>query len=225
VSISPPTAPPAAESAYRHVKELILSDQLTGGTMISEGEIATRLSVSRTPVREAFLRLEAEGWLRLYPKRGALVVPVGPGEAQAVIDARLLIEGHAVEAVAGGEDEPRARLVARLGESVERQRAALAEGDLDAYSYRDAEFHLMIVSAGGNPLLMGFYGTLRDRQRRMVARSLWRGEGHARAFVDSHEQLAGLIAAGDATAFHDALCVHLHEAHLPQLAAEARAAR
>jgi DNA-binding GntR family transcriptional regulator len=221
----PPVAPPAAETAYRHVKELVLSDRLTGGTMISEGEIAAQLSVSRTPVREAFLRLEAEGWLRLYPKRGALVVPVGPGEAQAVLDARLLIEVHAAEAIAATSDDERARLVARLAESGEQQRQALDAGDLDAYSTHDAAFHQLIVAAGGNPLLTDFYGTLRDRQRRMVARSLWRDQARARTFVDGHARLADLIAAGDVAGFRDALRDHLHEAHLPQRAAEALAAR
>ena len=52
--------------------------------------------MSRTPVREAFLRLEAEGLLRLFPKRGALVVPVSPAEVEAVLEARELVEGHAV---------------------------------------------------------------------------------------------------------------------------------
>ncbi|NKS66646.1 GntR family transcriptional regulator, partial [Rhodococcus hoagii] len=55
---------------------MILSGALPGGELISEGEIASRMGSSRTPVREAFLRLEAEGWMRLYPKRGALIVPI-----------------------------------------------------------------------------------------------------------------------------------------------------
>ena len=81
--------------------------------MVSEGDVAGELAMSRTPVREAFLRLAAEGWLRLFPKRGALVVPVAPGEAEAVVDARLLLESHAVDLVATGPDDGRrARLVA-----------------------------------------------------------------------------------------------------------------
>ena len=79
--------PAAAETAYQHTKRHILTGGLPAGTMLSEGEIAGQLGLSRTPVREAFLRLETEGWLRLYPKRGALVVPVAPGEAEAVVEA------------------------------------------------------------------------------------------------------------------------------------------
>lgn len=185
--------------------------------MISEGEIAGQLSLSRTPVREAFLRLEAEGWLRLYPKRGALVVPVGPGEAQSVLDARLLLETHAVESV----EDPgnRRRLAELLNASVQRQRAALTTGDLDAYSEHDLEFHLTIVAAGENPLLTSFYVTLRERQRRMVARSLWRDERHASAFINDHQHLADLVADGAAEDFRAALRRHLQDAHLPERAA------
>ena len=94
-----PTRESAAERVYGEVKELILTNGIAGGELISEGEIAQRCSVSRTPVREAFLRLEAEGWMRLYPKRGALVVPVGQSEARDVVDARLLLEGHALSLI------------------------------------------------------------------------------------------------------------------------------
>ena len=63
----------AADAAYAKVKERILDGDLAGGTMVSEGTIADELGMSRTPVREAFLRLQVEGWMRLYPKRGALI--------------------------------------------------------------------------------------------------------------------------------------------------------
>jgi DNA-binding GntR family transcriptional regulator len=213
-----PSAPPAAaEVAYQYTKRLILDDRLPGGTMISEGEIAGQLSLSRTPVREAFLRLEAQGWLRLYPKRGALVVPVGPGEAQSVVDARLLLETHAVQSIV--DPGSRERLAERLSASVQRQREALGAGDLDAYSEHDLEFHLTMVAAGENPLLTAFYLTLRERQRRMVARSLWRDEQHARAFIDDHQHLADLVADGATEDFAEALRRHLHAAHLPERAA------
>lgn len=54
--------PSAAERAYRHLKQAILEQVYPGGLLISEGEIAEAAGVSRTPVREALLRLEAEGW-------------------------------------------------------------------------------------------------------------------------------------------------------------------
>src|SRR5690349_25014918 len=87
----------AGERAYRHVKEQILSGELPGGELLSEGEVAAALGMSRTPVRGAFAQLEAEGYLRTYPKRGAIVTPISPREAEEVMEARWVIERHALE--------------------------------------------------------------------------------------------------------------------------------
>ena len=213
------TTPSVAEIAYRFVKDLVLNDRVAGGSMITEGEIAGQLAVSRTPVREAFLRLEAEGWLRLYPKRGAVVVPIAAGEAQAVVDARLLLEVHAVESLT--DPEQRARLRAALEGLIAAQSDALDRGDLESYSDHDTAFHLAIVAAGANPLLTSFCVSLRERQHRMTARSLWRDVDRARGFVRGHARLAALIGAGDARGFGDELRGHLRDAHLSERAADA----
>ncbi|HEY0186140.1 MAG TPA: GntR family transcriptional regulator [Cellulomonas sp.] len=207
-------APPAAEVAYQHVKDALLTGRLHGGEMVSEGDVAGELAMSRTPVREAFLRLATEGWLRLFPKRGALVVPVAPGEAEAVLDARLLLESHAVETVVAGPAPARARLAARLRALVEAQRAAVAAGDLAGYAEQDAAFHQAIVAAGGNGLLTGFAVTLRERQRRMIALSVGSGGERAPGFMDGHDSLVAAIDAGDADGFRARLAEHLRSAHL-----------
>src|SRR6201993_618300 len=91
----------AKDRAHDYVKRQVLTGAFPGGELISEGEVAAALGMSRTPVREAFLRLEAEGLLRLYPQRGALVVPASPDEVRAVIEARLVLEQFAATKVVG----------------------------------------------------------------------------------------------------------------------------
>ena len=65
--------PSHAGRVYQHLKRAILEQVHPGGTLLTEAEIADAVGVSRTPVREALLRLESEGLVALYPKRGALV--------------------------------------------------------------------------------------------------------------------------------------------------------
>jgi DNA-binding GntR family transcriptional regulator len=84
----------ASAQAYQYAKERLLDGRFASGTLLSENELARQLGISRTPVREAFLQLEAEGMLELYPRRGALVTPISPSESDDVLEARLLIEGH-----------------------------------------------------------------------------------------------------------------------------------
>src|SRR4051812_34745905 len=89
----------AAERAYGFTKARILDGRFGGGLLITEGDIGADVGVSRTPVREAFLRLESEGLLRLYPKRGALVVAVSPDEVEMVMETRLLVERFAIDKI------------------------------------------------------------------------------------------------------------------------------
>src|SRR3954453_19488157 len=94
----------ATRRAHAHLKaQLLDGTRYPDGTLLSEGEIAKELGMSRTPVREACLQLEAEGLLKLYPKRGALVVAISPREIDELFEARLLVERHAL-----GVAEPKA---------------------------------------------------------------------------------------------------------------------
>ena len=96
--------------------------------------------MSRTPVREAFLRLEAEGLLRLYPQRGALVVPVSSEEAHAVLEARLVLEQFAAAKVIGRGPGACAAAFERLSAELQRQREAAAMSDLQEFSRPTAPF-------------------------------------------------------------------------------------
>src|ERR671939_1868436 len=89
----------ATTRVYQHLKRAILEQLHPGGTLLTEAEVAEAVGVSRTPVREALLRLESEGLVALYPKRGALVLPVSAQEIADVIEARTLVEVHAAERV------------------------------------------------------------------------------------------------------------------------------
>lgn len=202
----------AAEAVYRHVKDRVLTGELGGGQMVSEGEVATALEVSRTPVREAFLRLEVEGWLRLFPRRGALVVPIAPHEIEEVLDARALVEGHAAADVVGRPDDL-ARLLTDLDDAIDRQQRAHDAHDLPGYTEADAEFHQLVADAGRNSLLAGFYRTLRERQRRMTAESVRGRSAAAGTVLDEHRRLRELLAAGDVDGFAAALHDHLDNTH------------
>lgn len=196
----------AADRAYAFVKQQIITDAYPGGTLISEGEVSAAVEVSRTPVREAFLRLEVEGWLRLYPKRGALVVPVSAAEIRDVLDARLAIEQHATRTViqAGQHHELAAELRAILGEG-----SPDAPLEASRFTELDRQFHCVLVDAARNRLLTDFYATLRDRQLRMGTSALRRDPGRYDTILAEHAALTDLIDAGDAEAAADTLVAHL----------------
>ena len=190
----------ASERAYQHVKERVLDGTLPGGELISENEIAEALGMSRTPVRAAFGQLEAEGLLRLYPKRGALVVPVSAQETEAVMETRWVIERYAIE-----------RVVADPGDVPERLReAADAQDALEGADFVEADraFHRTLVAGTNNPILLTLYDSLRDRQRRMGAAAARTADRRART-ISEHHALADALAAGNSAQALQVLRTHL----------------
>lgn len=200
---------PTSQRAYDYAKERILDGILAGGELISEGTVAAALGISRTPVREAFLRLEAEGLLRLYPKRGAVVVPVSAKEVEAVLETRELIESFAAEKVSSLGAEALEQLVGRLREQLREQKQLREAGDGKAFVAADQVFHQLIVTAADNPILLDLYAGLRDRQQRMGLFAVFHDHDRLRATNHEHVELVDLLERGDVTAYRAALRGHL----------------
>jgi DNA-binding GntR family transcriptional regulator len=193
------------ERAYAYTKQRVLDATYAGGDLLTEGEVAGALGISRTPVREAFLRLEGEGLLRLYPKRGALVVPVSAGEVEAVMETRTLVERFAfAKAIARGAD-----VVGAMRAEIARQEEYAAAGDLDGFVEADRAFHTVLVAAAGNPIVLGVDESLRDRQQRMGITALRREPRRLGQILDEHRALADAVADGDAERVLERLDAHL----------------
>jgi DNA-binding GntR family transcriptional regulator len=201
-------SPPAPDRVYAHVKAGILGHRYPAGELLTEGELATEVGVSRTPVREALLRLEAEGLLRLYPKRGALVVPVTADEARNVLEARAVIEAWAApRAVAAG-----AALVTRLEPLFEQMRAHCRAGDTRPFVEADRAFHEAVVDSAGNAILSRLYTSLRDRQLCMSEAAISAAETRMATALGQHEALLAALRDGDAETFTARTAEHVETA-------------
>jgi DNA-binding GntR family transcriptional regulator len=165
--------------------------------------------MSRTPVREAFLRMEAEGLLRLYPQRGALVVPVSPDEVRSVIEARLVLEQYAARKVVGRGPAARAALFERLSAELQRQREAAAASDWREFLASDRAFHAITLDESGNAILCGFYATLRDRQMRMIGESAQREQDRVTTILHEHLAIGEALRDGDLDRALQAVQTHL----------------
>ncbi len=199
----------AKDRALDYVKAQVLTGAFPGGELISEGDVATALGMSRTPVREAFLRLEAEGLLRLYPQRGALVVPVSPDEVRAVMEARLVLEQFAATKVVARGPAACAVAFERLSSELQRQRDAAARTDWREFLDADRAFHAITLGESGNAILSGFYSSLRDRQMRMIGESALRDPHRVTTIMDEHRTIAEALRDGDAQRALQAVQTHL----------------
>ncbi len=200
----PVKQPPAADRVYAYVKRGVLERRYEGGTLLTEGELAEAVGVSRTPVREALLRLEVEGLIRLYPKKGALVLPVSAQEIADVVETRQLVEAHATRKAVPAPPS----LIARLEELLEQQKRQAAAGDLAEVAVSDRTFHAEIVRCGGNEILSRLYDQLRDRQLRMGVAVMHAHPDRIAKTLTEHEEILGALRSGDAEAAVE--IVHRH---------------
>jgi DNA-binding GntR family transcriptional regulator len=206
----------AVDRAYKYVKAEIMSRRTVAHDVLSEGQVAAAVGVSRTPVREALLLLQAEGMLRLLPKRGALVLPVTTEQMKDLIETRRLVESFAVRKVIAGSHV--ATLGLALHAHLQIMRDAMARGDGLAYVGADRAFHAEIVAASGNSILTEVYAALRDRQLRMGAVNLLDEHPSAtdtarmRATLVEHERIAAAIASRRVREAEAAVQEHLDRA-------------
>jgi DNA-binding GntR family transcriptional regulator len=197
----------AADRAYVHTKERILGGEYEQGRLIGEGEVSDAVGVSRTPVREAFLRLEAEGLLQLYPKRGALVVPISAADVEDVMETRLLIEQFAIARVI----ELDLDLSDRLAAVIAAQESHADAGDAVAFVDADREFHRVFVAATGNAILLRTHDSLRDQQNRMGLAALSAGSERTRRIIDQHRAIVAAVRRRDSAQAESLIDHHLDE--------------
>lgn len=208
----------AADRVYEYAKAGILGRRFASHDLLTEGDLAAAVGVSRTPVREALLRLQSDGLIRLLPKRGALVLPVTSDEMADVIETRRLIETFAVRKAIGAGD---AGLAGRLETDIARMRQAARDRAARDYAEADRDFHDQIVAATGNAILTTLYRSLRDRQLRMGVVNLLdestgavdtAGAARMRANIADHEAILAAIAARSVRAGEAAVAAHLERA-------------
>lgn len=202
----------AAERTYQVIRRQILDGGHAPGTMLGEAALATEIGVSRTPVRVALARLQDEGWIRIYPKRGAVVQGIDERTIAELADARYLLETTAVERV---PEALRQRLASSFDELITQQRAAFAEADVARFIELTLEFHRGFVEAGDSQVMLEMYSLLSDRHRF----ALFMNSSHLLARCDEiiaeHEKLVEHLRSGDAAAFADTLRGHIAENSSP----------
>ncbi len=155
---------PASERAYRRLKQLILDNEIAAGSQMLELEAAARLGMSRTPVREAMVRLEQEGMVELRPRHGMRVLPISPDALAEIYEILTALEGMAAEAAARKGASP--EQLAALQEAVDEMEEALAAEDLLRWSQADARFHRQLVELAANRRLAAIVEQVSDQAHR-----------------------------------------------------------
>ncbi|OBJ28982.1 GntR family transcriptional regulator [Mycolicibacter heraklionensis] len=194
----------SAQRAHALIRAGILSGEFPAGDMLSESTLAASMSMSRTPVRAALGRLQDEGLVRIYPKRGALVRELTVDEIRQSDQVRHAFECAGVQL---GSLDARQLLSARLQENLDGQEQALHRRDYPGFAALAMQFHRAFVELADNATMLAFYDRLQDRQHLSIVRnSTVRGQPDL--VLAEHRSLLKDAEAGDWTAFSTRLREH-----------------
>jgi DNA-binding GntR family transcriptional regulator len=186
----------AAEKAYNVLRSGIIEGTFPPGSRITEQEIASKVEVSRTPVREAMRRLQAEGLLEFAPHQSPMVRAWSDADAEEIFELRTLLEAYAAERAAGHATEDE---IARIRALAEAQQAEVEDqriGYLERIADLNEQFHKTLYAAAGSERLRSILGSLADAPLVFeVFRDYSQDELHRSA--RHHLEIALAIKAGD----------------------------
>ncbi|MBV9078709.1 MAG: GntR family transcriptional regulator [Methylobacteriaceae bacterium] len=195
----------AAAAIARTLRDEIVAMRLLPGAPLSDRELALRFGVSRTPLREALIRLAEEGLVEIRPQSGTAVARIPLGAIPEAVVIRQALEGATVElAAARGPELGTDRLAATIA----RQEACAAASDQDSFHEADEAFHETVAALSGHP---GIWRVVRqakrqiDRCRRLTLPAL----GRMGQVIAEHRIILGAIEAGDVPAAREAMRAHL----------------
>jgi DNA-binding GntR family transcriptional regulator len=183
----------AARAAYAWLRGEVLAARLRPGQTISENEIAARLGVSRTPVREAIIRLEGEGLVTVRPQVGTVVAPI---DLDAVADGQFLreaIECRTARLAAANVEPADERELKRL---LREQSRAVTRHDRAAFLVLDDALHRHLVAMAGRPRVWHTVEEVKAQLDRVRVLSL-DDRAWLRTILGQHREIVGCVLAGD----------------------------
>lgn len=179
-----------ADEIAAQLRDLIADGALEAGSRINEVEVADRLAVSRTPLREALAQLTAAGFVESRPRRGFFVQELSIGAVRSLYEVRAILDPAALEV--GGI--PSLDVLDRL--DALNERLAKSEGQTERIIDLDDQWHLELVSGCGNPILLDLIRHFMLRTR-PLERAYVRSDGTVEVMVGEHARIIELLRADD----------------------------
>lgn len=153
-----------ADRAHREIRRRILDNEYAPAQQVLEQDLAADLGMSRTPVREALVRLAHERLVELVPRHGMRVVPLSLQDLRDVYEVITALELAAIERLV--RMRPDSVTLAALDTALDAMDAATARGRTDAWVRADQQFHGLLLGLCGNPRLVALASTLSDQVHR-----------------------------------------------------------
>lgn len=193
-----------AEGVYRELREAIIVGDLKPGTVLYEGDLTARFTVSTSPVREALTHLRHDGLIKVIPRKGYLVTDVSLQDLQELLQLRVILEGASAELAAPNVTE------AHLAQLTELAEVELIVGDSGSYrTFKKAnqEFHEEIAQISGNSRLARLVGQVLAESQRILFAGL--EKSNPGALNQEHYNVIEALATHDPRTARRAVVQHI----------------
>ena len=179
-----------SEKVYRRVIEAILDGTFSSGERLVCNDIAKKFGVSRTPVREALVRLEKEGFLHSVPRSGTYVNRFTPEEIKEIYEIREVLEGLAARMAATSPDP---ELLKKMRKACDNYKLGIDQKDVNLCIESDLLFHRLLVKASGSKRLIDMLKSFHIQSISITKRegNYWT---YAPAYLDEHRYVLDLIS-------------------------------
>ncbi len=194
------------QRAYDALKKRIQEALLKPGTFLSERQLASQLGMSKTPVKAALERLEAEGFIAVSPQQGIVVLDLSVHEIVDQFEIRLALESFVLRSVAGRLNDDQA---CRVRDNLEAQQQAAAAEDIFGSVELDAEFHALFCEFLGNQEIVRVMSQLREKIHRVITRVFGRDVARLAKCLAEHRAIAEAVLSGNSDQAAQALEEHL----------------
>ena len=184
---------PLRRLVYDELKSRILTGQIAPGERMMEEETSKDLGVSRTPVREAFKRLEKEGLVEIKPRRGAFATQISKKDLIEILDIREVLETMAAEQACVNMKKAQKD---KLKSIAEKHRDAVADNDFTKMVDYDTEFHEVLVEGSNNKTLINFIEQLSELVLRFRY-VFYENQKRPQKVAEEHARIMEAIMSGD----------------------------
>lgn len=196
---------PLRDVVFNTLREAILKGELKPGERLMELQLAAKLGVSRTPIREAIRMLEQEGLAVTIPRKGAEVAKMTEKDMEDVLQIREALDELAAKiACEQISEEQLEELVATMHEFEESTKTDNVKKIAEA----DVKFHDIIYQSTGNPKLVNMVNNLREQMYRYRVEYLKREEAYPQLIAE-HAAIIEYISKGEKKAATDVMCKHI----------------
>ena len=160
------------EEAYAHIKEQIVTGALQEDQIYSETKLAAMIGISRTPVKDALVRLSQEKLIDILPSKGFRLHQMSEEDIWSTYQLRTAVEGFCVLHLAHRKDEPDGRMyLEKLEASVERMAAIPEDAPIERVWEEDLSFHRQLVESSENPEFLQLFESYNHRMSVIAKRS------------------------------------------------------